>query len=118
MPRATLPPRAFRFCALRACMNGEGLEMCQSSRFQPQFKIFLGTNHKPVIKDTDGAIWERIRLVPFVVQIPKEEREKGLDEQLQRELPGIFAWAVRGCLEWQRLGELQEPEAVVSATEG
>jgi putative DNA primase/helicase len=26
--------------------------------FKPQFKIFLGTNHKPVIKDTDSAIWE------------------------------------------------------------
>jgi len=53
---------------------------------KPQFKLFLGTNHKPVIKDTDSAIWERIRLVPFTVQIPKPERNKTLDEQLQTEL--------------------------------
>jgi putative DNA primase/helicase len=86
--------------------------------FKPQFKLFLGTNHKPVIKDTDSAIWERIRLVPFTVQIPKEERDKTLDEQLQAELPGILAWAVRGCQEWQRLRELQEPAAVVEATAG
>jgi putative DNA primase/helicase len=84
--------------------------------FKPQFKIFLGTNHKPVIKDTDNAIWERIRLVPFIVHIPKPERNKALDEQLQAELPGLLAWAVRGCLEWQRLGELGEPDAVVEAT--
>ena len=84
--------------------------------YQPQFKVFLGTNHKPVIKDTDSAIWERIRLVPFTVQIPKPERDKTLDEQLQKELPGILAWAVKGCLEWQHLDELGEPEAVSTAT--
>jgi P4 family phage/plasmid primase-like protien len=86
--------------------------------YKPQFKIFLGTNHKPVIRDTDSAIWERIRLVPFTVQIPKAERDKTLDERLQQELPGILAWAVRGCLDWQRLGELQEPQPVVEATTG
>src|SRR2546425_1849177 len=86
--------------------------------FKPQFKIFLGTNPKPVIKDTDSAIWERIRLVPFTVHIPKPERDKTLDEQLQKELPGILAWAVQGCLQWQRLGELGEPDAVVEATAG
>jgi putative DNA primase/helicase len=86
--------------------------------FKPQFKIFLGTNHKPVIKDTDSAIWERIRLVPFSVQIPKPERDKALDERLLAELPGILAWAVRGCLAWQQMGELGEPSAVVEATAG
>ena len=86
--------------------------------FKPQFKVFLGTNHKPVIRDTDSAIWERIRLVPFTVQIPKPERDKTLDERLHKELPGILVWAVHGCLEWQRLGELREPEAVEQATQG
>ena len=86
--------------------------------FKPQFKIFLGTNHKPVIKDTDSAIWERIRLVPFTVQIPKDERDKALDERLQAELSGILAWAVQGCLAWQKRGELGEPDAVIEATAG
>jgi putative DNA primase/helicase len=86
--------------------------------FKPQFKIFLGTNHKPVIRDTDGAIWERIRLVPFSVQIPPPERDKTLDTRLQTEVPGILAWAVQGCLEWQRLGDLKAPDAVVNATAG
>lgn len=84
--------------------------------FKPQFKIFLGTNHKPVIKETDGAIWERIRLVPFTVQIPVAEQDKSLDEKLQQELSGIAAWALRGCLEWQRRGDLCAPEAVIHAT--
>jgi putative DNA primase/helicase len=49
---------------------------------------------------------------------PKEERDKTLDTRLQQELPGILAWAIWGCLEWQRLGELKEPEAVLEATAG
>lgn len=85
--------------------------------FQPQFKAYIGTNHLPTIKDADDAIWERIRRIPFVVQIPKEDRDKDLEAKLKEELPGIVAWAVRGCLEWQKLGDLQEPPQVVDATQ-
>jgi len=85
--------------------------------FKPQFKVFLGTNHKPVIHDTDDAIWERIRLIPFMVHIPRDERDKGLSKKLEAELSGILAWAVRGCLLWQKHG-LHEPEAVEEATQG
>jgi putative DNA primase/helicase len=86
--------------------------------YTPQYKVFIGTNHKPVIKDNDQAIWERIRLVPFVVQIPKDDRKKDFDATLHKEIEGILAWAVQGCLDWQRDGKLGEPPEVVAATEG
>jgi putative DNA primase/helicase len=35
---------------------------------------------------------------------------------LEAELPGILAWAVKGCLEWQRRG-LEPVEKVKTATE-
>jgi putative DNA primase/helicase len=85
--------------------------------FKPQFKLFLGTNHKPIIEDIDSAIWERIRLVPFEVHIPPAERNKQLEAQLIEELPGILAWAVRGCHQWQQLNDLQAPDAVTAATQ-
>jgi putative DNA primase/helicase len=85
--------------------------------FRPQFKAYLGTNHLPDIKDSDDAIWERIRRIPFIVQIPKEERDKDLEEKLQQEVSGMLAWAVRGGLDWQRLGDLKEPAQVVEATQ-
>ena len=84
-------------------------------KFKPTFKLWLATNHKPVIRGTDRAIWDRIRLIPFEVRIPDEEQDKDLPQRLQRELPGILAWAVRGCLEWQR-GGLGTPQEVVKAT--
>src|SRR5262249_14786881 len=83
--------------------------------FRPQFKLFLGTNHKPVIQENDDAIWERIRLVPFAVHIPKEERDLNLDAHLRAELPGILTWAVQGCRAWQAQG-LAEPDEVIQAT--
>jgi putative DNA primase/helicase len=82
----------------------------------PTHKIFIGTNHKPVIKGTDHAIWRRIRLVPFEVTIPEAERDRQLLEKLREEADGIFAWAVEGCLLWQKHG-LGVPEEVKAATE-
>jgi P4 family phage/plasmid primase-like protien len=84
--------------------------------FSPTFKLFLATNHKPQIRGTDYAIWRRIRLIPFTVTIPEEERDPTLLEKLRTELPGILAWAVRGCLAWQREG-LKPPAEVTHATE-
>lgn len=84
--------------------------------FEPQFKIFLASNHKPIIRGQDMAIWERIYLIPFAVYIPPEERDKHLGEKLKEEAAGILRWAVEGCLEWQRKG-LRPPEIVKAATE-
>ncbi len=72
--------------------------------FAPSHKLALVTNHKPRVTGTDHAIWRRLRLVPFEVTIPEEEQDKTLPAKLERELPGILAWCVRGCLEWQRRG--------------
>jgi phage/plasmid-associated DNA primase len=85
--------------------------------FRARFKLFLAANHKPVIRGTDEGIWRRIRLIPFTVTIPKAERDRTLSERLRAELPGILAWAVRGCQAWQAHGLLDPPE-VLAATEG
>jgi putative DNA primase/helicase len=84
-------------------------------QFDPTHTVFLATNHRPEVKGTDHAIWRRLKLVPFEVTIPEPEQDKGLPEKLREELPGILAWIVRGCWEWQRDG-IGEPEEVKSAT--
>lgn len=83
--------------------------------FIPVFKLWIYGNHKPVIKGTDEGIWRRIKLVPFTVTIPEGERDPGMPDKLRDELPGILAWLVRGCLEWQRQG-LRIPAEVKTAT--
>jgi putative DNA primase/helicase len=84
--------------------------------FLRTWKILLAVNHRPAVQGTDHAVWRRIKLIPFTVTIPDEEQDKQLGRKLLAELPGILAWAVRGCLEWQRHG-LGEPEEVVQATD-
>ncbi len=84
--------------------------------FEPTHKIWLAANHKPGIVGTDLAIWRRIRLVPFNVTIPKNERDSKLPDKLRAEYQGIMAWAVRGCLEWRQHG-LQDPPGVLAAVE-
>jgi putative DNA primase/helicase len=82
--------------------------------FTPQFKLVLVTNHRPKVDGTDDALWRRLRLVPFEQSFEgREDRE--LDDRLAAELPGILAWAVQGCLDWQRDG-LGQPAAVTKAT--
>lgn len=84
--------------------------------YVPEFKIVLCTNHKPVIRGTDYAIWRRIRLIPFSVTIPESEQDKDLPEKLQNELPGILKWIVEGAAKWLSYG-LQTPEKVKMATQ-
>jgi P4 family phage/plasmid primase-like protien len=83
--------------------------------FTPEFKLWLSVNHRPTIRGTDHAIWRRPLLIPFTVIIPDEEQDKDLKRKLLAELPGILAWAVRGCFDWQRDG-LAIPEEVRAAT--
>lgn len=82
--------------------------------FAPTHTLFVDANHRPVVRGTDRAIWNRLKLVPFTVTIPVGERDKNLREKLKVEAPGILAWLVQGCLEWQRLG-LNDPDAVRNA---
>jgi putative DNA primase/helicase len=84
--------------------------------FIPEFKLWIYGNHKPKVVGQDEGIWRRVLLIPFEVTIPKEKRDRELLKKLYAELPGILVWAVRGCLEWQRIG-LSPPKKVLLATE-
>jgi putative DNA primase/helicase len=85
-------------------------------RFKPEFKLWLATNHKPVIRGTDGGIWRRIRLIPYAVTIPPKKRDNRLREKLEGELSGILNWLLKGCADWLEHG-LGGAEAVTAATE-
>lgn len=83
--------------------------------FKPEFKLWMATNHKPIIRGTDDGIWRRIHMIPFTVQIPADKVDRQLKSKLEREYPAILRWAVEGCLLWQREG-LKQPKAVLDMT--
>ena len=87
-------------------------------QFERTHKTILVTNNRPVVTETSNAIWRRLRLIPFDVTIPEARQDKRLTEKLVAEWPGILAWAVQGCIDWQqRQCDLELPEAVLQATE-
>lgn len=84
--------------------------------YVPQFKIWLASNHKPMIRGNDEGIWRRILMLPFTVRIPEEEKDPDLPRKLAAELPAIFAWATDGAKIWYEQG-LNAPDAVRQATQ-
>lgn len=84
--------------------------------FLPEFKLWLGTNHKPVIRDATHSIWRRIRLIPFTVTIPPERMDRSLEAKLKREAEGILAWCIEGARRYFQQG-LEAPEIVKAAGE-
>lgn len=87
-----------------------------SFEFTPKFTIWWSLNHRPEVRGTDLGIWRRLQLVPFEQTFSAGARDPDLARKLAAEAPGILAWAVRGCLEWQA-GGLQPPERVRVAIE-
>ena len=81
--------------------------------FTPKFKLFLGVNHRPIIKGTDNGIWRRLKLVPWLYKFPEAEQDKNFALKLREEGAGILQWALAGLAEYHQIG-LAIPEKILS----
>lgn len=84
--------------------------------YTPKFKIWVSTNHKPIIRGTDDGIWRRLVLIPFEVQIPEEKVDKDLKYKLLREAPAILNWMTEGAYMWMQEG-LEMPNKLKDASQ-
>ncbi|MCW3657871.1 PriCT-2 domain-containing protein [Burkholderia cenocepacia] len=83
----------------------------------PTWVAFMPTNHKPIVKGDDHAIWRRLMLVPFERNFDKDatiKKDPSRAERLAAELPGVLAWCVRGALAYQQHG-LRPTSSVAAA---
>jgi Zierdtviridae DNA primase len=64
----------------------------------PAFTPWLFTNHSPTIENADAALWRRIVVVPFDVQISPEEEDPFFEEKLftPAGCSAILAWFAEG----------------------
>jgi putative DNA primase/helicase len=69
----------------------------QPFTFQSQAKLWISTNHRPII--TDDAMWRRIRPIPFL-HIPANPDPDLKDYIFDPEggLPSVLSWAVEGAI--------------------
>jgi putative DNA primase/helicase len=81
--------------------------------FRPQFKLTIVGNHAPRLTNPDDAMRRRFNILGF--NIKPHAPDLQLEEKLRAEHPRILAWAIEGCLEWQK-GGLVRPAAVQDAT--
>jgi putative DNA primase/helicase len=84
--------------------------------FTPSHLPLLITNHLPKVSGDDAAVWRRIRVIPFGVEIPPAERDPHLDERLQTDADAVLGWALAGWSDYRRRQALDEPAAVLTAT--
>lgn len=101
-------------------LTGGGKVTCrflygEEFEYSPEFKLWIATNHKPVIRGTDVGIWRRIRLIPFEVNIPPEKVDKQLKYKFREEMPQILRWAIEGCKLYRQEG-LEPPKCVQIST--
>jgi putative DNA primase/helicase len=89
-----------------------------SFEFKQTYKIWLGTNHKPVIQGTDDGIWRRVRLIPFEFKVTPQTKDGKLFEKLIAESSGILNWMLDGCILWHTCGlDMVTPARVINATD-
>lgn len=64
----------------------------------PAFTPWLLTNHAPTIEGADAALWRRIIVIPFDVQIPQNEEDAAFAHALssERGREAVLAWLVAG----------------------
>ena len=81
--------------------------------YKPDFKIWLSTNNKPIIRGTDFGIWRRVFPIPFLRRFDKSEKDREMPSKLQAESDKILGWCINGFLEYQKLPNgLQLPECL------
>jgi putative DNA primase/helicase len=79
--------------------------------FRPCMKPVIACNAMPQIRGADHGIWRRIRVFPFMVQIPEDEIDRDLERKLIAEAEGILQWMLTGFEEWWAMGLAPPPEA-------
>jgi putative DNA primase/helicase len=86
--------------------------------FEPTHTLFLASNHLARIGIDEDAMWGRIHVFKFPYAFkdnPAKPHERPINPDLKDQLrqeevkSAVLAWAVRGCLAWQKNGQRFNP---------
>ena len=93
---------------LKQLISGDSMQANRKHKdpvtMNPTAKLIFATNELPPINDRSDGVWRRMIAVPFSVQFPLEKRDTHRAENLLKELPGIFNWAMAGARRLYRQG--------------
>lgn len=85
--------------------------------FPPTHQLWLMGNHQPTVRSGGRSFWRRLRLIPFLHEVPSENVVDDLQGILARDHgPAILSWIIEGAVAYHRDG-LNEPPSVLAATQ-
>lgn len=74
----------------------------------PMAKLIFACNELPTFTDRTDGIWRRIIVMPFLRQFSGAALDPRRKDDLKKELPGIFLWAMKGAQRLVRQGRFTE----------
>ena len=85
-----------------------------SFEFVASFKLWINTNHLPVIPDDTVFKSGRVQLIPFNRHFSQDEQDKGLKARLTKRenISGAFNWCMKGFQLMAKEGGLKVPKII------
>lgn len=83
--------------------------------FTPTARIFAATNLIPPSRDSTYALERRLIILTFNRQFTLAEVDRDRVTKLEKELPGIFVWALAGLERLTRQGKFTQPPSCIEA---
>lgn len=66
--------------------------------FTPHTKFIFATNDMPSFETMNYGLKRRLKFLPFYRRFADKDQDKGLQEKLSKEIPGIIGWAIDGAI--------------------
>lgn len=84
--------------------------------FTPTHQLWAMGNHQPAVRAGGRSFWRRVRLIPFVHEVPEDQAVDDLQSILaDQHGPAVLAWIIEGAVAFHQQG-LLEPSSVKAAT--
>lgn len=71
--------------------------------FTATHSLFVTSNHRPMVDQTDGGTWRRLALVRFPFTFRGQDADPGLRDRIKRNMNvrrAVLAWIVEGAKRW------------------
>ena len=84
--------------------------------FRNTWQLWLDGNARPTVYGQDDGIWRRLRLVPWRLSVPEEQRDRDLPRKLSASGEAVLRWAIDGCRDYLAAGRLPACHCIDSGT--
>lgn len=85
---------------IKSLTGGERMSMremyASSVEYRPRYKLILGTNFKPTIRESGDAVWRRMVYVPFENKISAPDLHFS-ERIIENERSGVLGWLIAGA---------------------